>query len=331
MNLTWTVIAIAVSCVSAPSIAKLGESNGFSGEIAINAAYSSSTSNLTNTDDEFRLYNGGQQNNSSALVLPLGNVQYTFGSRSNHQVFLGTSRADIAVGTVALEAGYKYLFKDRTKVSLSILPTILEGEVWQDPYTSDARTTTNEKGTAYRVQFDNIAGSLFSLDLAYGKRELDEEKSGLGNNVNAAITPEQAKTLNRNADILYGKFKMMLPISREVLLYPALIYTQQDAKGSAMKHNTYGAEVSSFASLGNHKLAFTLGYLRRDYDATNPLYDTTRSDDEWKAFLAYEYPGIFYSNNLSLVAFGGVTNSTSNIAFYDEKNWITAVGLNWAF
>ncbi|MFA0084954.1 DUF2860 domain-containing protein [Vibrio sp. E150_011] len=329
MKPTWSVLAVAVSLVSTTAVAKLGESNGFSGEIAINAAYSSKTSNLTNTDDDYRVYTGGQQEDSGALVLPLGNVQYTFGSASNHQVFLGTSRADIAVGTVALEAGYKYLFKDRTKISFAILPTILEGEVWKDPYMDGTRSTTNEKGTAYRMQIDNIAGSLFSLDLAYGKRELDEEKSG--QDASVGLTDEQAQMLNRNADILYGKFKMMLPISREVLLYPALIYTQQDAEGSAMKHNTYGAEISSFMSLGNHKLALTVGYLKRDFDAANPIYDVTRSDDEWKAFLAYEYPGIFYSDNVSLVAFSGFTNSTSNIAFYEEQNWITAVGVNWEF
>ncbi|MCF4176075.1 DUF2860 domain-containing protein [Vibrio sp. McD22-P3] len=328
MKQAWSVLAVSLGLVSQVAVAKLGESNGFSGEIALNAAYASKTSNLTNTDDEFRNYTGSQQEDSGALVLPLGSLQYTFGAQSNHQLFLGTSRADIAVGTVALEAGYKYLFRDKTRVSVSFLPTILEGEVWQDPYTTDTRNTTKEKGNAYRLQLDNIAGSLFSLDLAYGKRELDEERSGTGV---PALSPQEAQLLSRNADILYGKFKMMLPVSQQVLLYPALIYTQQDADGNAMKHNTYGAELSSFMSFGNHKLALTLGYSKRDYDAANPIYDKTRGDDEWKAFLAYEYPGIFYSDNLSLVAFAGATNSDSNIDFYDEKDWITAVGLNWKF
>lgn len=328
MKTTWSVLAVSLGLISQSAVAKLGESNGFSGEIALNAAYASKTSNLTNTDDEFRKYTGGQQEDSGALVLPLGSLQYTFGSQSTHQLFLGTSRADIAVGTVALEAGYKHLFSDRTKVSISFLPTILEGKVWQDPYTMDARQTTKENGNAYRLQIDNIVGSLFSLDLAYGKRELDEERSGTGVPI---LSPQEAQLLNRNADILYGKFKMMLPVNRQVLLYPSLIYTQQDADGNAMKHNTYGAELSSFMSFGNHKLALTLGYLKRDYDASNPLFDQTRKDDEWKAFLAYEYPGIFYSNDVSLVAFAGAANSDSNIDFYDEKDWITAVGLSWKF
>jgi hypothetical protein len=233
------------------------------------------------------------------------------------------------VGTLALETGYRYQFQDGTKWSLAILPTILEGEVWRDPYLENqARSTTNEKGTAYRMQIDNIAGSLFSLDLAYGKRELDTELSGSGANLTAA----KMTTLDRNADVFYGKFKMMLPVNKGVLLFPALIYTQQDANGSAMKSNTYGAEISSFVSAGNHQFAFTVTYLNRKYDGANPVFDNvTRKDDEWKAFLAYEYPGIFYADNLSLVAFGGVNNSSSNIAFYDEKDWITSVGLNWEF
>jgi hypothetical protein len=329
MKRAWSVLAVSLSVVSYSAVAKLGESNGFSGEIALNAAYASKTSNLSNTDDEFRTYTGEAQENSSALVLPLGNVQYTWGSRSNHQVFLGTSRADVAVGTLALETGYRYQFQDGTKWSLAILPTILEGEVWRDPYLENqARSTTDEKGTAYRMQIDNIAGSLFSLDLAYGKHELDSELSGSGANLTAA----QMATLDRNADVFYGKFKMMLPVNKGVLLFPALIYTQQDANGSAMKSNTYGAEISSFVSAGNHQFAFTVTYLNRQYDGANPVFDNvTRKDDEWKAFLAYEYPGIFYADNLSLVAFGGVNNSSSNIAFYDEKDWITSVGLNWEF
>ncbi|GMQ48095.1 DUF2860 family protein [Vibrio sp. 10N] len=329
MKRAWSVLAVSLSVVSYGAAAKLGESNGFSGEIALNAAYASKTSNLSNTDDEFRTYTGEAQEDSSALVLPLGNIQYTWGSRSNHQVFLGTSRADVAVGTLALETGYRYQFQDGTKWSLAILPTILEGEVWRDPYLENqARSTTDEKGTAYRMQINNIAGSLFSLDLAYGKRELDSELSGSGAN----LTANEMAALDRNADILYGKFKMMLPVRKGVMLFPALIYTQQDANGSAMKSNTYGAEVSSFISAGNHQFAFTVTYLNRQYDSANPVFDNvTREDDEWKAFLAYEYPGIFYADNLSLVAFGGVNNSSSNIAFYDEKDWITSVGLNWEF
>ncbi|MGR5178643.1 DUF2860 domain-containing protein [Vibrio parahaemolyticus] len=329
MKPTWNVTLLAFALVSQTAIAKLSESNGFSGEIALNAAYASKTSNLSNTDADYQVYTGEAQQDSSALVLPLGNLQYTFGQASNHQLFVGTSRADIAVGTLALEAGYRYQFADRTKISLSLLPTILEGEVWQDPYLlNTARSTTDEKGTAYRLQLNNIAGSLFSIDLAYGKKEVDEERSGAG----SSLTEQQQQLLNRNADILYGKFKMMLPVSKGVMLYPSLIYIQQDAQGRAMKNQSYGAELSSFMSAGNHKFALTLTYLNRQYDSANPLFDnTTRADNEWKAFLAYEYPGIFYSNNVSLVAFAGMTDSDSNITFYDEKNWISAVGVNWSF
>ncbi len=127
MKRAWSVLAVSLSVVSYGAVAKLGESNGFSGEIALNAAYASKTSNLSNTDDEFRTYTGEAQENSSALVLPLGNVQYTWGSRSNHQVFLGTSRADVAVGTLALETGYRYQFQDGTKWSLAILQPFLRG------------------------------------------------------------------------------------------------------------------------------------------------------------------------------------------------------------
>lgn len=333
MKKIWSIVTVAIGVCPLLVNAKLGERNGFSGEIAINAAYSSSTSNLTNTDDEFKVYRQGEdQQSSSALVLPLGNVQYTFGSTSNQQLFLGTSRTDIAVGTLALEAGYKYRFEHGTKLSFSILPTILEAEIWQDPYSLSARETTNEKGMAYRLQLNNIAGSLFSVDLAYGKRDIDDERSGAALVDGSILNEQQSRMLDRNADILYSKFKMMLPISRQVLLYPSLIYTKQDAKGSAMTSNAYGAEISSFVSAGNHQFALTFSYLNRKYAEGNPVFDNvTQQDDTWKAFIAYEYPGVFSVEQLSLVSFAGYNSSQSNIEFYNSNSWITALGLNWTF
>jgi hypothetical protein len=332
MKRIWSIVIVVIGSCPLLVNAKLGESNGFSGEIAVNAAYSSSTSNLTNTDDEFKVYRGQEQQSTNALVLPLGNLQYTFGSTSNQQLFLGTSRADIAVGTLALEVGYKYRFEHGTRLSLSLLPTILEGEVWQDPYSLSARETTNEKGMAYRLQLNNIAGSLFSIDLAYGKRDIDNERSGLALVNGNTLNEEQSRMLDRNADILYSKFKMMLPISRQVLLYPALIYTKQDAEGTAMTSDTYGAEISSFVSAGNHQFALTFSYLNRKYSEGNPVFaNVTQQDDTWKAFIAYEYPGIFNVEQLSLVSFAGFNNSQSNIAFYNSNSWITALGLNWTF
>ncbi|MDK9763676.1 DUF2860 domain-containing protein [Vibrio sp. D420a] len=318
MKLKITFLALSIAAT--PAFAKLADEQGISGEISLNAGVTSSTSNF-NTDGDSTITSTDQKasSESSFLVAPLGSIAYTFGERLNHQVYTGTARDDIATGTVVLEVGYKYQLQSGMVIDASILPTIMSGETWADPYdTTGPRSKTDEKGNAFRLKLSSIAGSPFSLDMAYATKDVEQDN-----------VPDELK---RDADTFYLKGQYRQPLSRSMMLVPSIIYQSRDADGSAESYDQIGAEVSLFGAAGRHQYALTAGYSQRDYDAGNSLFNNTvRSDDNINLFAAYEYEKFMNWDNWSFISLAGYGTSDSNITFYDESQYIVSVGMNYKF
>ncbi|MEZ8689760.1 DUF2860 domain-containing protein [Vibrio splendidus] len=318
MKIKITLLALSVA--ASPAFAKLADEQGFSGEISINTGVASSTSNF-NTDADSTISSNTQKasSESSFLVAPLGSVAYTFGEKLNHQVYTGTARDDVATGTVVLEVGYKYQLESGMTIDASLLPTIMSGETWANPYAEGvARSKTDETGNAFRLKLSSIAGSAFSLDMAYATKDVDNDEI-------------QEQELKRDANTLYLKGQYRVPLSRTMMLIPSIIYQTRDADGNAESYDQFGGEVSLFGGMGRHQYALTAGYNQRSYDANNSIYDKTRSDDNINLFAAYEYDQFMDWENWSFVSLAGYGTSDSNITFYDESQYIVSVGLNYKF
>lgn len=318
MKIKYTLLALSVA--AAPAFAKLADEQGFSGEISINTGVTSSTSNF-DTDADSTISSNTQKasSESSFLIAPLGSIAYTFGEKLNHQVYTGTARDDVATGTVVLEVGYKYQLESGMVIDASLLPTIMSGETWANPYAEGvARSKTDETGNAFRLKLSNIAGSALSLDMAYATKDIDSDLVGY-------------EELKRDADTIYLKGQYRQPISRTMMLVPSLIYQSSDAEGNAESFEQFGGEVSLFGGMGRHQYALTAGYNQRSYDASNPIYDKKRSDDNINLFAAYEYDQFMDWENWSFVSLAGYGTSDSNITFYDESQYIVSVGLNYKF
>ncbi|NOJ05059.1 DUF2860 domain-containing protein [Vibrio splendidus] len=313
------ITLLALSVVTSPAFAKLADEQGFSGEISINTGVTSSSSNF-NTDADSTLSSNKQKasSESSFLVAPLGSVAYTFGEKLNHQVYTGTARDDVATGTVVLEVGYKYQLESGMTIDASLLPTIMSGETWANPYAEGvARSKTDETGNAFRLKLSSIAGSAFSLDMAYATKDVKDDRV------------EEA--LQRDAETFYLKGQYRVPLSRTMMLIPSIIYQTRDADGNAESYDQFGGEVSLFGGMGRHQYALTAGYNQRSYDASSQTYQKKRSDDNINLFAAYEYDRFMDWENWSFVSLAGYGTSDSNITFYDESQYIVSVGLNYKF
>ncbi|MGF1752288.1 DUF2860 domain-containing protein [Vibrio makurazakiensis] len=311
---------IATSLIISPAIAQLSDEQGFSGEVSINTGVTSSSSNF-NTDGDSTITSNEQKASSESkfLVAPLGNLAYTFGQGLNQQIYAGTARDDVATGTVVLQVGYKYQLESGMIIDAAVLPTIMSGKTWANPYQTDvARTETDETGNAFRLKLDKIAGSNFSLDTAYATKDVD----------NDSVVDE----LKRDADTLYLKGSYRQPLSRTSFVLPSIIYQSSDADGNANSYDQLGAELSYFKLLDRHQLVLTAGYNQRSYDASNPIYDSkTRSDDNYSLFAAYEYKNFMDWDDWSFIALAGYGTQQSNITFYDESESLMSVGLNYKF
>jgi hypothetical protein len=326
MNKTLSAITLALFVT--PAVAQLSEQAGFSGEISLNTGYTSSTSNFnTSGDKKIDSLNHDPDTENGFLVAPLGSLAYTFGETLNQQVYAGMSRDDIAVGTLALELGYKYQLDSGMVIDASYLPTVMSGEVWEDPYlVGENRNKTDETGNAYRIKLSNLFNTALTLDAAYGTKNVEDELSG-----QTQLTTEQAKQLERDSKSYYLKGSYRLPLNRTTFLLPSVTMIQTDADGEANSYRSLGAELSLFKILNRHQFALTASYANRAYDSENPLYNKTRDENEFGFFAAYEYQQFMGWQNWSLISFAGYGTTQANIDFYDQQESILSVGINYQF
>ena len=317
-----------LSCfISTASIAALSPEAGLGGEISLNTGYMSESSNF-NTDDEdviTDLHSEGQSN-GDMLIAPLGQINYTFGQQLDKQVYFGSAPDDIAVGDFAFEIGYKQELESGMVIDISFLPTVVSGETWSDPYTlNSTREVTDKTGNAYRLKLESIAGSNFTLDMAYANIDVEDELSGSTLNV-----ADQEK-LQRDGSLVLikGEYKYML--NQTSGLIPSLTYQSRSADGDAMAYNGFGADVTYFQIHQRHQFALTAGYETRSYDATNPIFNETRSDNDISLFAAYEYDQLMGWEDVAFISFAGYGSSSSNIDFYSSSEYLLSVGINYKF
>ncbi|WP_038870175.1 DUF2860 domain-containing protein [Vibrio jasicida] len=318
MNPRLTLLPLAFIVSTAQ--AQLAETAGFSGEVSLNAGFVSSESHF-NTDNSSTInsLDESAESDSSFIAAPLGNAAYTFGHRLNHQVYAGTTRSDIAIGTLAFQLGYKYQLDSGTVLDFSYLPTILEGETWQNPYLiNQTRKTTDEGGNAFRFQINRFLDDNFNLDLAYADKDVEKD----------TVTDP---SLARDAKIYHIKGDYRIPLSRTSMLQPAFTYIYHDADGDAESFNSYRLDLSWFQFINRHRVALTAGYTVKDFESASATFGKTRNDDKLSLFAAYEYKNVFDWDNWSFISLAGCSSTDSNITFYDEKEYLLSVGLNYTF
>ncbi|MDF9401359.1 DUF2860 domain-containing protein [Vibrio sp. 1180_3] len=327
MNKTTLSLSILSFFMSYSSIAELAPKAGVGGEISINTGYMSQSSNFnTDVKDPISDLNSEGKSNGEMLVAPLGQINYTFGQDLDKQIYIGTTRDDIAVGDFAFEIGYKQELESGMVVDVSFLPTAVSGETWSDPYAlNSAREVTDETGNAYRLKLESIAGTDFTLDMAYANIDVKNEASG--SDLSAS---EQAK-LQRDGSVIFAKGEYKYMLNQTSGLIPSLSYKVRSADGEAMAYKAYGTDITYFKVLDRHQFALTASYETRSYDGTNPMFDKTRSDNEMSLFAAYEYDQLMGWEDVSFISFASYGSSSSNIDFYNESEYLFSTGVNYKF
>lgn len=300
--------------------------HGFSGELTLLMGNTNVTSNFnTDQNQKVGLLNVEAESNSEFLLAPLGQLRYNFGSNNHQQVFLGSSRADISEGDFVVELGYKYSLEEGSAISISYLPSLI-AETWADPFIiNQERQETDVTSNAFRVQYDRILTSNFSIDLAYYTVELDEEQSGFNQ------TGQIIGTLDRNGNGLYSKVSHTSRLEKTAFLALSLLYKNFDADGEAMSNSQLGVELSYKKLINRHALALTAKYKQHTYDETHPIFNLEQDDDEMNIFAAYEYSQFMDWDNVGFNAIVGYTQTNSNIDFYDEDSYLIGVGLSYKF
>ncbi|MDH5925370.1 DUF2860 family protein [Vibrio lentus] len=324
---------LATMLLASPSYAALAPSEGFSGNMTFLTGFTANSSNLdvgqSNHQSQTDLMSSGATE-ANGMVAILGSMQYTFGALNHKQIFLGTSRDDIITGTLAFEVGYRQQLESGMVIDFSILPTLISGEVWDDPYAVDSkREETDLTGNVVRIQLSKMMGTNFNIDMAFGESDVKKENTGLKG---LDLTDEERALMTREREYFYLKsgYQYFLKDGSGILT-PSINVFSSNSEGNALSFLSVGAEVNLAKRFGNHGLAFTVNAAKRDYDKENPIFNKTREDKDFGAFIAYEYANIFDEKNWSLVSLLGAKTTTSNIEYYQSSQYVVSVGVDYKF
>lgn len=324
---------LATMMLASPSYAALAPSEGFSGNMTFLTGFTANSSNLdvgqSNHQSQADLMSSGATE-ANGMVAILGSMQYTFGALNHKQIFLGTSRDDIITGTLAFEVGYRQQLESGMVIDFSILPTLISGEVWDDPYAVDSkREETDLTGNVVRMQLSKMMGTNFNIDMAFGESDVKKENTGLKG---LDLTDEERALMTREREYFYLKsgYQYFLKDGSGILT-PSMNVFSSNSEGNALSFLSVGAEVNLAKRFGNHGLAFTINAAKRDYDKENPIFNKTREDKDFGAFIAYEYANIFDAKNWSLVSLLGAKTTTSNIEYYQSSQYVVSVGVDYKF
>jgi len=308
--------------LSSNALAELGE-RGLGGEISLLVGYSSETSNsqeLKKGD-----LNSAGEKESGASFAPLGQLRYTFGQENDQQVFVGTSRGDIIEGVFALEIGYAMEYGNESTVSLSYLPTVANGEVWEDPFVNNTpRKKTDISGDTFRIQVQDFLDLPISGDFAYYQQDVKNEKSG-------TFLSVPLKELNRDAKGYYASLSTNFQVGNDSYLEPSFSYHRHLADGKAVSFSSYTGSLTYVMMVEKHAFSINGDYTFSQYDANNPVFKKTREDNGYSFNLAYEYQGIPGWEDWGFNALAGYSNNSSNIAFYDTSGYSVGVGMSYHF
>lgn len=324
---------LATMMLASPSYAALAPSEGFSGNMTFLTGFTANSSNLdvgqSNHQSQTDLMSSSATE-ANGMVAILGSMQYTFGALNHKQIFLGTSRDDIITGTLAFEVGYRQQLESGMVIDFSILPTLISGEVWDDPYAVDSkREETDLTGNVVRMQLSKMMGTNFNIDMAFGESDVKKENTGLKG---LDLTDEERALMTREREYFYLKsgYQYFLKDGSGILT-PSMNVFSSNSEGNALSFLSVGAEVNLAKRFGNHGLAFTINAAKRDYDKENPIFNKTREDKDFGAFIAYEYANIFDAKNWSLVSLLGAKTTTSNIEYYQSSQYVVSVGVDYKF
>ncbi|WP_255990043.1 DUF2860 family protein [Chitinolyticbacter albus] len=319
--------AVLLSCLLFPAAwaAQLPDP-GFRGNVSLHAGWAEERSQ-SNTDSNQRISALGRapESDDTVLVLPMWELAYRF------EGFAGEVYFESALGGMAddfyMEAGYRHYLPDGSRLGVGLIPGVPARDAWEDPFALNVdRVETDMTVSGAMLHYDGILGSGLALELGWGERKLDAERSG-----QQGYSVAQQSQLRREGDLLYAALGYDFELGKETQLNAKLRYLDDNADGVALANQRVGLEVELSHMVGRHTWLIGGEWTEREYDATHPVFDRTRDDTLWGASLAYIYAEPFSWPQTSLIARAGWSELNSNIDFYDEENILVSLGIGYDF
>lgn len=311
--------------------------HGFHGYIQPVIGVSSFKSNVKVGDDNKKIDSLTDKASSETEFVPFvfWELSYTFEGESL-QLYAGTPEENFIEGSFLLEAGMRYQFADRTKLTLAWVPNfpIIANEVWEDPFLlGERRNETDRESNAFKVEASSIMGTGLGLRYGYGIQEIDREQSGfyLAGQPGSTLSSEDLKQLERDTDFHLFEVQYLFRLNNGFSIRPSFTYLLGDADGDSNSFDNYEGKLAFVLPVSQWVIFGNVAYAYGDYDKENPIFNTSREDDILSSTLGFLYKEPFGYENWSVTLFGSYRDVNSNISFYDSQSFFTGLGVGWQF
>ncbi|MDN3612059.1 DUF2860 family protein [Vibrio ostreicida] len=309
---------LTVGCLLATPLAYAEQQNttGFHGSVSLFTGVDG-TNSVMDTESQANItdYSASQDRQSEAVVIPFWDLNYRFDGSS--EVYFKTDIVGMASDFYA-QAGYRHYWSDGSNLAIGVVPGFLEKEVWKNPYQlySD-RETTNAAVQGLVLSYDRVLGSDWSIELARGKYEVDQEES--------------LAQLDRNSNLSYAELNYRANLNASWGVEWLISYLDVDASGSALKSQRVSTEAELQLRSGRHIALLAGSAGLQKFDDTHPIWERTREDTTFGVSATYLYAAPFDWQNTLFIARGGWDITDANIDFYDHDEYLVTLGIQYRF
>jgi hypothetical protein len=336
-------ISALAACTVAPlahAIEPIPEMTGWRGFVLGGAGYVEFETNLVagNTIVEIGnttidSVNDPPESDSASLPVITGEVNYTFGNRS--QVFFGTSLEDAVTLDAVTQLGLRKDLGSAGAVQGGFLFSGIPGEVWEDPYAEGVvRDATDRDSSGVRIQWDRIMGSAFEFTLSYRDVSIDTERSGEGVTSVACDVACQALLVRDGdqytVDVSY-LFRLGQGERPRHLLRPMVRYRVDERDGDAIAGDGYRLQLSYIFLGEGYSVASNVAFGSHGYDTANPIYGVKTDSDLMAVDTTLLYRLPTQSGRWQLVGNLLWGEDDSDVDFHDNKAFMVSIGAMYRF
>ena len=297
---------------------------GLSGNVSINLGWFKNDSHLS-TEQSSVLDSLDEPGTDEEKTLPVPMWDLQLGVTPNTALYFKSALGGMA-SSFYMQAGLTQYLSDGSSLGIGVIPGFFDNEVWDDPFlTGTQRQETKRSIRGAVLDYHRIAGTNVSLELAAGKRKIDDERSG------STYSATAQNALVREGDLLYAELSQKLGLNRHFGIEWKIHYLDDNAEGRATANNRYGVELTARQQINRYVVMLGASTAWIDYEDTHPIFNRTREDNQYGFSATLIYLAPFNWRNASAVARAGFDNQTSNIDFYEETQSLYSIGLAYSF
>ena len=331
MNLKRPWILLGLSAPAVFALEPVGDP-GWSGQFNLGAAGGQVESNLLAEIGGFGIDLGHEDltdfgsPGSEDIIMPVADIEfgYTFGNGQT-RISLANDNSDLVNFDRSSAILIQHDSASWGSVEAGLFSaSAVETRVWENPYQLDGdRDDTELAVTGVRVVWDSVLDSGLQIRASLRERDLDEERSGQGSELNES----ERASLDRNGDIAQLELSYLFNVGTGHQLRPGIRVIDRDLDGDAMAQD--GVSLGLVHQYAGNGVIWQgeLSYAQLDADATNPVFDKKNDMDRVIFIGALLFPGAFgwekWIPNLSVA----YSYEDSDISFYDAKVWMISAAL----